>query len=95
MYPQTDTESGFKYPDDRLLPLRDTISEDLMRHPDTVVHDGGAVHHKEQPVDSRHHRTDYWDLLSHPRVLSQPNFADVYGMVHISLPYRLGVFSAG
>jgi hypothetical protein len=42
MYPRTDTGSGFKYPDDRLLPLRDIISEDLMRHPDMIDHDGEA-----------------------------------------------------
>jgi hypothetical protein len=38
MYPRTDAASTFKYPDDRLLRLRDFISEDLMRKPDMVDH---------------------------------------------------------
>jgi hypothetical protein len=42
MHPQTDTQSGFEYPYDRLLPLQGIISEDSMRHPDTVDHDGEA-----------------------------------------------------
>jgi hypothetical protein len=42
MHPQTDTQPRFKYPYDRLLPLQDVISEDLMRHPDMVDQDGEA-----------------------------------------------------
>lgn len=40
MYPKTDTQSCFEYPYDRLLPLQDVISEDMMHHPDTVDHNG-------------------------------------------------------
>lgn len=40
MYPRVDAAPSFKYPDDRLLPLRDPISEDLMRKPDMLNHDG-------------------------------------------------------
>jgi hypothetical protein len=39
MYPRDDGEATFKYPDDRLLPLRDMISEERMREPDTCGHD--------------------------------------------------------
>jgi hypothetical protein len=45
MYPQTNTQTGFEYPYDRLLPLQGIISEDLMRHPDTVDHDGEPCLH--------------------------------------------------
>ncbi|KAH9047002.1 hypothetical protein EDB83DRAFT_2404331, partial [Lactarius deliciosus] len=40
MCPRFDAAPSFKYPDDRLLPLRDIISEDLMHKPDTLDHDG-------------------------------------------------------
>lgn len=40
MCPQFGTASSFKYPDDRLLPLQDLISEDLMRKPDMLDHNG-------------------------------------------------------
>ncbi|KAG8952880.1 hypothetical protein FRC04_003329 [Tulasnella sp. 424] len=40
MYPRADAASTFKYPYDRLLQLRDLISEDLMRNPDMLDHDG-------------------------------------------------------
>ena len=40
MYPRTDAAWKFEYPDDRLLPLRDVISEDLMRNPDMLDRDG-------------------------------------------------------
>jgi hypothetical protein len=45
MYPHTSAQPGFKYPDDRLLPLRDIISEDLMRAPDTVDQDNEPCLH--------------------------------------------------
>ncbi|KIJ15135.1 hypothetical protein PAXINDRAFT_99664 [Paxillus involutus ATCC 200175] len=35
-----DAAPSFEYPDDRLLPLWDLISEDLMRKPDMLDHDG-------------------------------------------------------
>ncbi len=41
MYPRTDTQSGFKYPAERLLELRGILAEDRMRHPNTKDHDGG------------------------------------------------------
>ena len=40
MYPNADRTLIFKYPVDRLLPLRDLISEDLMHNPDMVDQDG-------------------------------------------------------
>ncbi|KIM91538.1 hypothetical protein PILCRDRAFT_707 [Piloderma croceum F 1598] len=40
MYPCIDTTLSFKYPDDRLLPLRDLILEDFMCKPDMLDHDG-------------------------------------------------------
>ena len=40
MYPRVDAAPNFEYPDDRLLPLRDLISEDLMHKPDMLDHDG-------------------------------------------------------
>ncbi|KAI6152646.1 hypothetical protein BKA82DRAFT_20112 [Pisolithus tinctorius] len=40
MYPRTHTQSGFKYPAERLLVLRDILAEDSMRHPKTKDHDG-------------------------------------------------------
>jgi hypothetical protein len=40
MYPRADATSTFNYPDDRLLRLRDFISEDLMRNPDTLDYGG-------------------------------------------------------
>jgi hypothetical protein len=40
MYPRTDAQSGFKYPDERLLELRGILAEERMRHPDTKDHDG-------------------------------------------------------
>ncbi|KAI0272413.1 hypothetical protein BC834DRAFT_921886 [Gloeopeniophorella convolvens] len=40
MYPRIDAPSSFKYPDDRLLQLRDPIPEDLMRNPDMLDQDG-------------------------------------------------------
>ena len=40
MYPRTDAQSGFKYPDERLLGLRGILAEEGMRHPDTTDHDG-------------------------------------------------------
>ncbi|KAG9079402.1 hypothetical protein FRC06_007752, partial [Ceratobasidium sp. 370] len=36
MYPCDDGQTTFKYPDDRLLPLRDMITEELMREPDML-----------------------------------------------------------
>jgi len=39
MYPRDDGLTTFKYPSDRLLPLRDMISEELMRRPDMLDHD--------------------------------------------------------
>ncbi|KAG8993344.1 hypothetical protein FRB90_000723 [Tulasnella sp. 427] len=39
MYPRDDGRPSFKYPDRRLLPLRDMISEELMRAPDMLDHD--------------------------------------------------------
>ena len=39
MYRRYDGRPTFKYPDDRLLPLRDIISEELMRHPDMLNRD--------------------------------------------------------
>ncbi|KAI5985213.1 hypothetical protein EDC04DRAFT_2590467 [Pisolithus marmoratus] len=35
MYRCTDTQSGFEYPDERLLKLKDILTEDRMHHPDT------------------------------------------------------------
>ena len=40
MYPRTDAQSSFKYPAERLLKLRDILTEDRMRHPDMKDHDG-------------------------------------------------------
>jgi hypothetical protein len=40
MYPHIDATPSFEYLDDRLLPLRDLISEDSMRKPDMLDHDG-------------------------------------------------------
>lgn len=40
MYPRTHAQSGFKYPAERLLVLRDILAEDCMRHPKTKDHDG-------------------------------------------------------
>ncbi|KAI0927764.1 hypothetical protein AcW1_005200 [Taiwanofungus camphoratus] len=39
MYPRDDGLTTFKYPSDRLLPLRDMISQELMRRPDMLDHD--------------------------------------------------------
>ena len=39
MYPRDDGKPTFKYPDDRLLHLRDSLTEDLLRHPDIFDHD--------------------------------------------------------
>ncbi|TFY83041.1 hypothetical protein EWM64_g973 [Hericium alpestre] len=36
MYPRVDTKPEFKYPSDRLLPLGDIISEELLRRPDML-----------------------------------------------------------
>lgn len=40
MYPGANAAPNFEYPDDRLLPLRDLISEDLMHNPDMLDHNG-------------------------------------------------------
>ncbi|RDB24643.1 hypothetical protein Hypma_008248 [Hypsizygus marmoreus] len=40
MSPRTDAAPNFVYPADRLLQLRDPISEDLMHHPDMLDNDG-------------------------------------------------------
>ena len=40
MYPCVDATLNFEYPDDRLLPLQDLISEDLIHKPDMLNHDG-------------------------------------------------------
>jgi hypothetical protein len=45
MHRRTETQPGFEYPYDRLLPLRGILSEDLMRQPDTVDHDGEPCLH--------------------------------------------------
>lgn len=42
MYPRDDGRPSFKYPADRLLPLRDMITEELMRAPDMLDHDNEA-----------------------------------------------------
>ncbi|KAJ7925974.1 hypothetical protein B0H13DRAFT_2654136 [Mycena leptocephala] len=42
MYPRDDGKATFKYPDDRLLPLRDMITEERMREPDMLDHDNEA-----------------------------------------------------
>jgi hypothetical protein len=42
MYPRDDGKTTFKYPDDRLLPLRDIITEKRMREPDMLIHDNEA-----------------------------------------------------
>ncbi|KZT19676.1 hypothetical protein NEOLEDRAFT_1232745, partial [Neolentinus lepideus HHB14362 ss-1] len=39
MYPRDDGRTTFKYPSDRLLPLRGMISRELMRRPDMLDHD--------------------------------------------------------
>ncbi|KAH8119367.1 hypothetical protein DFH11DRAFT_1686263 [Phellopilus nigrolimitatus] len=39
MYPRDDGPTTFKYPSDRLLPLRGMISQELMRRPDMLDHD--------------------------------------------------------
>ncbi|KAF8552333.1 hypothetical protein OG21DRAFT_1535374 [Imleria badia] len=39
-YPHADADWKFRFPDDRLLPLTGTISDDLMRHPDMWDLDG-------------------------------------------------------
>ncbi|KAL4064974.1 hypothetical protein V8B97DRAFT_2072215 [Scleroderma yunnanense] len=40
MYSRTDVTTTFKYPDNRLLELRDPIEEDEMRNPDMLDHNG-------------------------------------------------------
>jgi hypothetical protein len=40
MCPRIDAAPSFEYPDDRLLPLQGLISEDSMRKPDILDHDG-------------------------------------------------------
>jgi len=42
MYPRDDGQTTFKYPSDRLLPLRDIITEELMRNPNMLDHDNEA-----------------------------------------------------
>jgi len=42
MYPRDDGMTTFKYPDDRLLPLRDMFTKELMREPDMLDHDNEA-----------------------------------------------------
>jgi hypothetical protein len=42
MYPRDDGKTTFKYPDDRLLPLCDMITEECMREPDMLDHDNEA-----------------------------------------------------
>jgi hypothetical protein len=42
MYPRDDGQTTFKYPDDRLLRLRDLITEERMREPDMLDHDNEA-----------------------------------------------------
>ena len=39
MFPRADATTTFKYPDDRLLELRDLIQEDQMRNPYMLDHD--------------------------------------------------------
>lgn len=40
MYPRTDTQAGFKYPDGRLLKISGILTEGRMRHPDMKDHNG-------------------------------------------------------
>ncbi|KAE9400893.1 hypothetical protein BT96DRAFT_965147 [Gymnopus androsaceus JB14] len=40
MYPRTDTQSGFKYPAERLFELRGILAEDRIRHPEIKDHNG-------------------------------------------------------
>ena len=40
MYPRTDAQPGFKYPYERLLKLRKTLTQDRMCHPDSKDHNG-------------------------------------------------------
>ncbi|KAH8119558.1 hypothetical protein DFH11DRAFT_1838878 [Phellopilus nigrolimitatus] len=42
MYPRDDGKTTFKYPPNRLLPLRGMITEELMRRPDMLDHDNEA-----------------------------------------------------
>ncbi|KAF8260461.1 hypothetical protein EI94DRAFT_1610857 [Lactarius quietus] len=42
MYPRDDGKTTFNYPPNRLLPLRDMITEELMRRPDMLDHDNEA-----------------------------------------------------
>jgi hypothetical protein len=42
MYPRDDGMTTFKYPDDRLLPLCDMFTKELMREPDMLDHDNEA-----------------------------------------------------
>lgn len=42
MYPRNDGQTTFESPDDRLLPLRDMISEECMIAPDMLDHDNEA-----------------------------------------------------
>ncbi|GBE77290.1 hypothetical protein SCP_0101630 [Sparassis crispa] len=42
MYPRDDGKATFEYPYDRLLPLRDMITEERMREPDMLDHDNEA-----------------------------------------------------
>ena len=39
MYPRDDGQTTFEYPSDRLLELRDIITEERMRNPDMIDHD--------------------------------------------------------
>jgi len=40
MYPRTDSQAGFEYPIDRLLELKDILTQERMHHPGTTDHDG-------------------------------------------------------
>ena len=42
MYPRYDGKTTFKYPDNRLLPLHSTITEERMCEPDMLDHDNEA-----------------------------------------------------
>lgn len=42
MYPRDDGKTTSKYPDDRLFPLRDMITEERIPEPDMLDHDNEA-----------------------------------------------------
>jgi hypothetical protein len=97
MYPRTDTQPGFKYPDNRLLPLQDVISEALMRHPDVLDYDGEVcLYVIKNGLTTRVTIRRTTDIFSHVREYFYNQSSQAY-MEWPILPYDndSGIFSAG